>query len=169
MEFGFNSPILCDMKLRILAGHTRWKAAIKMRLKEVPVIRLNLTETQKKAFAIADNKTAEIAKWDFPVLAEIVQELQFEDFDLDFTGFSEQEVEALVFSPPELDWSEFEETLMQNSHSAYFHLLVKIPVKQKETLKKTIREVAVKLHLSNNDKGMLNGLIFQRLLEMYND
>jgi len=60
-SFGFNVPILCDQELTIIAGHTRWKAAKKIGMKSVPVIVLAITEDQRKAFAVADNKTAELA------------------------------------------------------------------------------------------------------------
>lgn len=59
--FGFNVPILCDEGRTIIAGHTRWKAAVKLGMATVPVIVLPMTESQRKAFAVADNKTAEIA------------------------------------------------------------------------------------------------------------
>lgn len=59
--FGFNAPILCDRNLMIIAGHTRWKAAKKLNLNTVPVIILEMTDSQRHAFSLADNKTAEIA------------------------------------------------------------------------------------------------------------
>ena len=60
-EFGFNVPILCDPNFTIIAGHVRWKAAKKLKLKTVPIVVLELTDAQQHAFSIADNKTAEIA------------------------------------------------------------------------------------------------------------
>jgi ParB/RepB/Spo0J family partition protein len=67
-SFGFNVPILCDQNLLIIAGHTRWKAAQKLGLEKVPVILVEMTDAKRRAFAVADNKTAEIADWDFPKL-----------------------------------------------------------------------------------------------------
>src|SRR5437879_13722234 len=65
VEFGFNNPILVDTKAGIIAGHGRLFAARKLQLKEVPVIILDhLTEAQKRAYIIADNKLAENAGWD---------------------------------------------------------------------------------------------------------
>jgi len=58
--FGFNVPILCDQNLVIIAGHTRWKAAKELDLKAVPVIVLEMTDAQRRAFSLADNKTAEL-------------------------------------------------------------------------------------------------------------
>ncbi|MCB9102623.1 MAG: ParB N-terminal domain-containing protein, partial [Anaerolineales bacterium] len=94
--FGFNVPILCDNEFRIVAGHTRWKAAKSIGMTSVPVIILDLTENQQKAFAIADNKTAEIADWDWPQLREIVEELERTDLDLDSLGFSSNELCQLL-------------------------------------------------------------------------
>lgn len=93
--FGFNSPILCDQEFNIIAGHTRWKAAKSLGLEMVPVILLDLTETQKKAFAIADNKTAELADWALPHLRQLLDELETEDVDLKMIGFSDTDLRRL--------------------------------------------------------------------------
>jgi site-specific DNA-methyltransferase (adenine-specific) len=90
--FGFSVPILCDQNLTIIAGHTRWKAAKELNLKAVPVIVLELTGAQRRAFSLADNKTAEIADWDFPKLREVLTELSSEDVDLGDLGFSDEEL-----------------------------------------------------------------------------
>lgn len=103
-EFGFNNPILTDKNLRICAGHTRLKAARKLGIETVPVIRLDLTEQEFKAFNIADNKTAQIAQWDIPELSSLLRELQDEDFDLTLTGFNDEEIDELLESlnePPD--------------------------------------------------------------------
>ena len=95
--FGFNVPILCDQEMTIVAGHTRWKAAVKLGLANVPVIIVPLSESQRKAFAVADNKTAEIADWDFPMLRDVLKELQAEEqFPLAATGFSEEELRRFL-------------------------------------------------------------------------
>jgi len=74
-SFGFNVPILCDQNLTIIAGHTRWKAAKKLGMEKVPVIVIEMTDAKRRAFAVADNKTAEIADWDFSKLKEVLEEL----------------------------------------------------------------------------------------------
>jgi site-specific DNA-methyltransferase (adenine-specific) len=94
--FGFNVPILCDQNLTIIAGHTRWKAAKELGLKAVPVIVLKMSDTQRQAFSIADNKTAEIANWDFPKLREILEELSSEDIALENLGFSDEELRRFL-------------------------------------------------------------------------
>jgi DNA modification methylase len=90
--FGFNVPILCDQGLRIIAGHTRWKAAKKLGMKTAPVIKLKMTETQRRAFSLADNKTSEIAQWDFPKLRDVLNELTLEDIDLRDLGFNDEDL-----------------------------------------------------------------------------
>jgi len=95
-SFGFNVPILCDTDLTIVAGHTRWKAARKMGLTRVPVIVLDLSDTQRRAFATADNKTAEIATWNLERLRGVLDELRREDVDLGDVGFSEEEIRKIL-------------------------------------------------------------------------
>lgn len=88
-EFGFKNPILIDKENVVIAGHTRLKAAKKLGLKEVPVIRVeDLTENQIKAFRIADNRTAEFADWDIELL-----NIELENIGEMFTGFDEVEKE----------------------------------------------------------------------------
>lgn len=81
-EFGFQQPIVVDKDMVVIAGHTRLKAAKKLKLKEVPVVIAdNLTEEQVKAYRLADNKTAEKAEWDFDLLTDELLSLQELDFE----------------------------------------------------------------------------------------
>ena len=95
-SFGFTVPILCDHNLTIIAGHTRWKAANKLGMNTVPVIVVEMTDAQRRAFAIADNKTAEIADWDFPKLKEVIEKLRSEDVDIKNLGFNDEELRDLL-------------------------------------------------------------------------
>ncbi len=96
-EFGFRNPILLDQNNEIIAGHTRLKAAIKLGIKEVPVIRINdLTPEQVKAFRLMDNKSSEYARWDIPLLKTELEELKRINFDLNLTGFSGPEIDWLL-------------------------------------------------------------------------
>jgi len=89
-EFGFTNPLLVDEKKQIIAGHGRLMAAEMLGLEEVPVITLvGLTDTQKRAYVIADNKLALNAGWNDELLAKELQELTFEGFDLDILGWDE--------------------------------------------------------------------------------
>jgi ParB-like chromosome segregation protein Spo0J len=102
-EFGFTNPVLIDADHGIIAGHGRVLAARKLGLVEVPCIRLGyLTEIQKRAYVIADNKLALNAGWDEEALRLELGDLRAADVDLSLTGFTEAEFNLLV--PPEPDF-----------------------------------------------------------------
>jgi DNA modification methylase len=97
IEFGFTVPILVAEDGGILAGHGRLDAARLLGLPEVPVIPLDhLTEVQRRAYVLADNKLAENAGWDDTLLREELEALANENFDLEITGFSAKEIEELL-------------------------------------------------------------------------
>ncbi len=101
-EFGFMNPVLVDAENNIIAGHGRVLAARKLGLEEVPcVVHDHLTETQRKAYILADNKMALNAGWDEDMLRLELGELGDLGFDLELTGFSLDEVEALGFDEGE--------------------------------------------------------------------
>jgi len=96
-EFGFTNPVLIDEDGGIIAGHGRTMAARKLGLDEVPCLRLAyLTEAQKKAYVIADNKLALNAGWDDEMLKVELSELKDLDFDLSLIGFDADELAALL-------------------------------------------------------------------------
>lgn len=88
-EFGFKVPIVIDKDGVIVAGHTRYKAAQKLGLENVPcIIADDLTDEQVKAFRLADNKVGELAEWDFDFLGDELEEItaiDMEQFGFDFT------------------------------------------------------------------------------------
>src|SRR5262249_14611956 len=91
--FGFRQPIVVDKHGVIVVGSTRYLAALKLGLKTVPVhVATGLTPAQLKAYRIADNKTAELAEWDYALLVQELAELQKMDFDLDVVGFTADEL-----------------------------------------------------------------------------
>jgi DNA modification methylase len=96
-EFGFTNPVLIDGKNGIIAGHARVQAAKKMGRDSVPCIRLgNLTDAQKRAYIIADNKLALNAGWDDNALKIEFTELKDLDFDLSLTGFDNGEIDQIL-------------------------------------------------------------------------
>ena len=102
-EFGWTNPILVDAENGIIAGHGRLMAARKLGYKDVPVIELkDMTETQKRAYVIADNQLALNAGWDFSLLSLEVADLKENDFDLDLLGFDPKELEKLL-EPEEVE------------------------------------------------------------------
>ena len=96
-EFGWTNPILVDGEKGIIAGHGRLMAARKLKMSEVPVIELtHLTETQKKALIIADNKLALNAEWDEDLLKIEIEELVEDDYELSKLGFNQEELDDLL-------------------------------------------------------------------------
>src|ERR1700692_3040147 len=101
--FGFTNPILVDPDGHIIAGHGRLQAARGMGLTEVPTIVLSgLSETQKRALRIADNKIALNAGWDLEILQLELGELASIDIDIDptLTGFTTGEIDVIISSTP---------------------------------------------------------------------
>jgi ParB-like chromosome segregation protein Spo0J len=96
-EFGFRQPLVLDPEGVIVVGDTRFKAALKIGLQEVPVhVAEGLTPAQLKAYRIADNKTGEIAEWDYQALVQELVDLQKMDFDTSLAGFSADELHNLI-------------------------------------------------------------------------
>jgi ParB-like chromosome segregation protein Spo0J len=97
VEFGWTNPVLADSKGNVIAGHGRLAAAKSLGLDTVPVvIRDHLTEAQRRAYILADNKLALNAGWDDETLAAELHALNAEGYDLDLIGFSEEELDALM-------------------------------------------------------------------------
>ena len=102
-EFGFTNPILTDGKDGIIAGHGRLMAAQRLGIEEVPTIELShLTEAQKKAYIIADNKLALNSGWDEEMLKIELSELDDMGYDMDLTGFDKFEIDALFMDEEDL-------------------------------------------------------------------
>lgn len=103
-EFGFRQAIVVDAEGVIIAGHTRYKAAKKLGLKQVPVhVADGLTPQQVKAYRIADNKVGELAEWDEELLALEIEELKMDDYPIELTGFDEDALSVPNFGPASED------------------------------------------------------------------
>jgi DNA modification methylase len=101
-EFGFRQPIVVDANRIIVVGHTRYRASKKLGLKEVPItVADNLTQEQINAYRIADNRTNEEAEWDIDLLKTEIKELELADFNLDLTGFDEDQLNDFLFEEKE--------------------------------------------------------------------
>ena len=112
-EFGFTNPILIDEQDGIIAGHGRLLAAQKLKLDEVPTITLEgLTEAQRKAYVIADNKLAMNADWDYEALKLEMLDIG-DDIDLSLLGFDDDELSAIIDgleeTKPELEEEDYKE------------------------------------------------------------
>ncbi len=124
-EVGWRVPIIVDEDMVILAGHTRLKAAKLLGFEQVPVHKAEgLSEAQKTAFRIMDNKSQDFSEWDNELLAEEFGKLADQNYDLDQTGFSFEEIEKMTsdmieFTEPEeivtdIDTSQFDDLQTSN-------------------------------------------------------
>jgi len=99
-RYGFNNPVLVDAVGGIIAGHGRVLAAKRLGMEMVPVVPLaHLTEDEKRAYILADNKTAELSGWDEDLLRIEVADLAEKDFDLGGLGFDDKEIAKLLVEP----------------------------------------------------------------------
>jgi hypothetical protein len=103
-QFGWTVPVLVGADGEVIAGHGRILAATHLGLTDAPVIVLDhLTEAQRRAYRIADNKLTELGAWDEALLAGALQELLAEDFDLSVVGFSDAELDQLLVGDGDAD------------------------------------------------------------------
>ena len=127
VEFGFTNPILIDEKGMIIAGHGRVQAAKALSIDEVPTITLKgLTETQRKAYIIADNKLALNAGWDIDALSIEINQLSDLNFDLDILGFDIQELTSI------LDGEILETELKEEFYSEIFNIVIECKDEQEQ-------------------------------------
>jgi len=108
-RFGFVNPLLVDADNVVIAGHGRLAAARQLGLQEAPTLRLeHLSEAEKRAYIIADNRLAELAGWDKSILALEFEELQALDFEVELTGFDVKEIDVILDgeATPEADPAE---------------------------------------------------------------
>lgn len=125
-EFGWTNPVLLDGDGTIIAGHGRVLAARVLALQEVPCIEIkDMTDAQKRAYIIADNKLAENAGWDSELLALELGDLQAGGFDINLTGFDELEVAELFESTGDISTAKNEahETLAERFGASPFSVM----------------------------------------------
>ena len=129
-EFGFTNPILIDEDSEIIAGHGRLEAAKALGMDEVPTIVLEgLTDSQKRAYVIADNKLALNAGWNEALLRQEIMDLQELDFDISLTGFTEAELLNILLEKEEGETDPYEEwegmpEFDQKDEQSYRHVIV---------------------------------------------
>lgn len=108
-EFGFINPVIIDKDFNVIAGHGRILAAKEEGIKEVPCVLVDyLTEAQKKAYIIADNRMAMDAGWDEELLRVEIEALQAEAFDLSLTGFDDTEIADLFGDDSDVQEDDFD-------------------------------------------------------------
>lgn len=149
-EFGFTNPVLIDEEGGIIAGHGRVLAAQSLGLEEVPCIELkDLTQAQKKAYILADNKLALNAGWDEEMLKIEIDELKAEDFDIDLTGFNDKDFEEKKGKTPE----EAEEVYNTNT---VFQITVFYQQKEYERVLAVLNQICGDHDYKNNSAAVLH-------------
>ena len=162
--FGFNAPILCDKKLNVIAGHTRLAAAKRLKMRQVPAIVLAIPRRLAQAYAIADNKTAMVAKWDYPQLKRLLEDLQ-SDIDLSVLGFDDAEVRALLMVRKDFDWDAYDKELMVRASTQQALIPIKVSIEVKEHVLTRIRAIARERAILDRDSAVLAGKVLLALLE----
>ena len=114
-KFGFTQPILVDENNIVLAGHVRLMAAQKLGLQSVPVIVLdNLSDAQKKAYVIADNKIGQNSKWNNEVLRIEIEDIAKDGFDVDVLAFNDKELSKLFDQFTDVKIEDFADDVPEN-------------------------------------------------------
>tara|TARA_R100000773_G_scaffold20599_1_gene18374 strand:+ start:5479 stop:6072 length:594 start_codon:yes stop_codon:yes gene_type:complete len=149
-EFGFQNPIIVNEENIILAGHTRYKAAKKLKLKQVPVIVAKMSEDKQKAFRIIDNKLGEKADWD-----NFMLELEFSEIEMDLEQF-QLDIDNEIVETVEV--IEKETMQKQEKHKELIFLYID-PIKYADHYKK-IQEIKYDFGFDTDDQ------IVEYLLEM---
>jgi ParB-like chromosome segregation protein Spo0J len=127
-EFGFCNPVLIDGQNGIIAGHGRVRAADLLKLQTVPCIRLDhLTDAQKRAYILADNRIALSSGWDEAMLANELQDLHADEIDLGLTGFDADELGKLLGLGGNLEGSEPPESSAEEINTDDFQMQCKCP------------------------------------------
>lgn len=163
-RFGFIAPILCDEELTIIAGHTRWRAAKELGLSKVPVVVLALRQIDRKAYSIADNKTSQIAEWDFEGLEDILTELAQSEIGLTELGFSEDELAAILASEREVHWEDLEEFLKSTSEKEFVLYPLKVRPSDKRAIKERFDHLADQHGIRHADAAVVAGNVLRVVL-----
>lgn len=137
-EFGFKNPVLIDKNNVIIAGHGRTIAAEKLGMKEVPCVDCSdLTENQVKALRLMDNKSADLAEWDFDNIKFELEALKLDDFNIDLTGFEMADISGVEDS--EEYGTEF--SLPDGDKAPFQQMTFTLADAQAEFIKEAIRKI----------------------------
>lgn len=165
--FGFNCPIVIGPDNQICAGHTRWKAAKKLGLNNVPVVRVNaLTGEKFLAFNIADNQTAKLAQWQDDLLAELLETLSGSQIDLDALGFSKEEIDARLKAGTTIDWATEDDMLNKEIAARWAVIPVRVPAGIKAPMREALAAKAIQFRIKERDPGVTAGLVLKRILRL---
>lgn len=161
-EFGFTNPILTDGESGVIAGHGRLMAAQKLGLTQVPTIDLShLSEAQKRAYVIADNRIALNSSWDEDMLKIELEDLQDFEFDLGLLGFNPGELSTLLGSDDDLFDEDLEldeddeEKDKTKTDEGYAEFAIVLTVDNKELLLKKLNAIKNEQALDTNEDALM--------------
>lgn len=161
-EFGFNNPVLIDKENGIIAGHGRVLAAQSLSLEKIPCIRLgHLTDTQRRAYILADNRLAELGGgWDMDMLKIEIDDLMQSDVDLGEIGFSDDDLENFLSSATSADiGAQMSETSQENYlNGGVKKFEIYVEADKYEDTKKMLEAVGAARDLDNNTDIFLHCL-----------
>lgn len=162
-EFGFNNPILLDGDNGIIAGHGRLMAAKKLNMHEVPTLELShLSDAQKKAYVIADNKLALNADWDNELLRIEIEELKSLDFDTDILGFNADELKSIMQNADIVDMPELSDEEPELQQMTFI-----LHNEQVETIKEAISLAKKSLDIESELNQNSNGNALSMICELF--
>jgi site-specific DNA-methyltransferase (adenine-specific) len=165
--FGFNCPIIVGPDNRICAGHTRWKAAKKLGLETVPVVKVDgLTGEKFLAFKIADNQTARLAQWQDDLLAELLKILSSSTINMDSLGFSKDELDARLSESAEINWDTEDAEQAKEVASRWAVIPLKFPANMKSLVREAFAAKAMHYGVRAKDPAIASGAVVKILLGM---
>ena len=163
-EFGFNNPVLIDADNGIIAGHGRVMAANLLKLERVPCIRLaHLSDAQKRAFILADNRIALNSGWDTEMLANELSDLHADEIDLGLMGFDADELAKLIgFDADEIEPPE----LASGDREPFQQMTFTLHDEQAETVKRAMEQAKAEGPFDGPNENS-NGNALARIAEAY--
>jgi ParB family transcriptional regulator, chromosome partitioning protein len=165
-HYGWTAPLLIDPTGEIIAGEARWKAGQLLGQAEAPVIVIDgLTEAQREAYRVADNRLAEYATWDEDMLAEILAELQTLEFDLGDTGLSEEDLQRILAQAPEVTFPE----LRSGDRDPFQKMTFTLHDEQVEIVKSAMDAIADRQDLASRLNANKNGNAIAAICQAYLD
>jgi len=162
-EFGFTNPVLIDGEGTIIAGHGRVLAASHLQMKDVPCIKLDyLTEAQRRAYVIADNKLALNAGWDIDLLHLTIKELADEQYSIGLLGFDASEL-AQILDPVDKTFDTYELSEQDNALSkeptkttdGYAEFAIVLAIENKQRLLRRLNEVKRENNMATNEDALM--------------
>ena len=169
-RFGFAAPIVARKEDgMVIAGHTRLRAAVELGLEKVPVRWMDLDPADARMLALADNKLGEVAEWDDPVLARLLQEMAASGQDLDLIGYDDDDLSALLASmeqPDDDEWGDAFDGLPDEDRAPFRQMTFTVHDDQHAEIERALK-AAKDLGPFDSENENSNGNALARLAESF--